>query len=262
MMVKGDTSGPRGKGDDLPVTYEFSLPGVDLWKNCHHSRHKRGAKILLIPGFWTGDQSLYPLAWGLRAAGHRVFFAGIWLNNGCPRATVESLGQALAALYQSDHQPLVIIGHSLGGIYARELARRNPAMVERIVLMGSAIKDPLASTNPYVNARYEVTRPAHHDGGGCADSLADLCGTHYLQPPGVPETIIYSRRDEVVAWTSCLESGPNVESFEANSSHCLMPYNGQAVRIILQRLEREPSAVPSRIPAPVRASARAAARYR
>ena len=93
------------------MTYEFSLPGVNVWKGFHNNRHKRGAKILLIPGFWTGDQSLYPLAWRLRAAGHRVFFAGIWLNNGCPRATVESLSAALQALYQErsravgDHRP-------------------------------------------------------------------------------------------------------------------------------------------------------------
>ena len=67
----------------------------------------------------------------------------------------------------------MIIGHSLGGIYARELARRHPDMIERIVLMGSAIRHPLASTNPFVLAWYVVSRPAHHDGGGCVDSLGD-----------------------------------------------------------------------------------------
>jgi triacylglycerol lipase len=252
----------EGKGGKLPVTYEFSLPGVNIWKGFHDAKHKGGAKILLIPGFWTGDQSLYPLAWRLRAAGHRVFFAGIWWNNGCPRATVESLSRALAALYQTNHEPLVIIGHSLGGIYARELARRDPTMIERIVLMGSAIRHPLASTNPFVLAWYVVSRPAHHDGGGCADSLGTLCGTHYLEPPGVPETIIYSKRDEVVEWSSCLETGPGVESFEVNSSHYLMPYKAEVWKIILKRLERDPAAAPARIPATVRASARGAARYR
>ena len=244
------------------MTYEFSIPGATVWGGFHNTRHKRGAKVLLIPGFWTGDQSLYPLAWRLRAAGYRVFFAGIWLNNGCPRATVESLSAALQALYKSDHEPLVIIGHSLGGIYARELARRHPNMIERIVLMGSAIRNPLASTNPFVLAWYVVSRPAHHDGGGCVNSLADLCGTHYLEPPGVPETIIYSRRDEVVAWTSCLESGPNVESFEVNSSHCLIPFNPEALQIILKRLERDSVSAPARIPAAPRAGVHGAARYR
>ena len=52
------------------MTYEFSL-GVNVWKSFHNARHNRGAKILLIPGFWTGDQGLYPLAWRLRAAGQR-----------------------------------------------------------------------------------------------------------------------------------------------------------------------------------------------
>jgi pimeloyl-ACP methyl ester carboxylesterase len=243
------------------VTYEFSLNGVNVWKTLRRSREK-GAKVLLIPGFWTGDQSLYPLAWRLRAAGHRVFFAGIWLNNGCPRATVESLSDALRKLYESDHEPLVVIGHSLGGIFARELARRSPAMIERIILMGSAIRNPLASTNPFVLTWYVVSRPGHREGGGCVDSLADLCGTHYLEPPGLPETIIYSKRDEVVNWTSCLESGPEVESFEVNASHCLLPYNPEVVRIILKRLKREPAAIAATPPAAARSTVRSAARYR
>jgi triacylglycerol lipase len=221
------------------VTYEFSLPGLSLWKPQMH----QGSKILMIPGFASGDQTLYPLAWWLRAGGHRVFFAGIWWNTGCPRETVERLTGALADLYSSDSEKLVLIGHSLGGIYAREMARRSPEMVERAILMGSAIRHPLASTNPLVLAWYVASRPHHPDGGGCLDSLSDLCGTHQLDPPEVPETIIYSRRDEVVDWTSCLESGPNVETIEVDSSHYSMPYQPRVWSMILERLKRKPVTV-------------------
>ncbi len=226
------------------MTYEFSLPGLTLWGS--RNREQTGRKILMIPGFCSGDQTLYPLAWYLRNAGHRVFFAGIWWNTGCPRDTVERLTGALSTLYSSDEERLVLIGHSLGGIYARELARRAPGMVDRVILMGSAIRHPLASTNPFVLAWYVASRPAHSGGGSCLDSLANLCGTHQPEPPGVPETIIYSKRDEVVAWTSCLEEGSEVEAVEVDCSHYSMPYQPRVWSLILERLSRSEDSVEPR----------------
>jgi pimeloyl-ACP methyl ester carboxylesterase len=235
------------------MTYEFTLGSLGMW-NVQH-RDGEGSRILMIPGFWANDQSLYPLAWRLRRAGHRVFFAGLWWNTGCPRDTIEYLDKALRELYLGDRKKLVIIGHSLGGIYARELARRTPDVVDRIVLMGSAIRNPFGSTNPLVFAWYAASRPRHREGGDCLDALATLCGTHQLEPPGVAETIIYSRRDEVVAWRSCLESGPNVECIEINSSHYTMPYLPEVWKIILDRLKAAaatPVALPPPAPPPSR----------
>ena len=57
-------------------------------------------------------------------------------------------------------------------------------------------------------------------------------------PPGVPETLIYSKSDGVVDWMSCIESGPDVEAIEVQSTHCGLPYNLDAMRIIRERLER------------------------
>jgi triacylglycerol lipase len=100
------------------------------------SRRRAGeaAKIMLIPGFMAGDASLYPLA--LRGMGQRVFFAGIWSNVDCPRQTMERLSRALEAAFDTDGRKLMLVGHSLGGIYARELTRRFPQMVERTILLG------------------------------------------------------------------------------------------------------------------------------
>lgn len=241
------------------MTYEFSLPGLSMWQRL--AREQSGSKILMIPGFCSGDQSLYPLAWWLRGCGHRVFFAGIWWNTGCPRDTLERLTEALSKLYSTDDEKLVLIGHSLGGIYARELARRAPEMAERAILLGSAIRHPLTSTNPLVLAWYVASRPHHLGGGGCLDSLGTLCGTHQLEPPGVPETIIYSKRDEVVAWTSCIENGPEVETIEVDSSHYSMPFQPRVWSIILERLKRGQAAVVPGGVAAMKSRPRKSARY-
>jgi pimeloyl-ACP methyl ester carboxylesterase len=225
------------------VTYEFPPRSLQLLEGNHSDKYDNRANILMIPGFCWGDPSLYPLAWRLCGAGYRVFFAGIWCNVGCARETIEYLEQTLGKLYLTNHKKLVIIGHSLGGIYARELARRVPDLTERIVLMGSSIRPVLGAINPLILTWYILSRPRHPEKGSCVQCIERLCGTNQPEPPGVPETVIYSKCDEVVAWRSCIETGPNVECIEVNSSHIMMPYRPEIWNIILDRIRRSPTSL-------------------
>lgn len=207
----------------------------------HHSRpHSNGvSKILLIPGFMAGDTSLYPLAMGLRGMGHRVFFGGIWVNIDCPRQTIERLSRVLEDIYRTDEQKVVVVGHSLGGIYARELARRFPELIERTILLGSAILQPLDNSNPFVRLWFMATRRRHHEGGSCLEHLNSLCGAHHSSPaPDTAETIVFSRRDAVVDWRSCIESGPNIEAIEVRAGHNSMPFSPEVFAIVAERAGR------------------------
>src|SRR5882757_2179082 len=86
--------------------------------------------VMLIPGFMAGDVTLAPMANFCRWLGHRAVFAGIWLNSKCPRESNEHLANRLARTADRWESPIVLVGHSLGGIYARELAHRVPHLVE------------------------------------------------------------------------------------------------------------------------------------
>lgn len=195
--------------------------------------------VLLIPGFLAGDPVLYPFSHWLRACGHRVFFPGILTNMDCPRHAIDRLSRILSDFSDQAQDKLVVIGHSLGGIYARELARRFPDRVEQVILLGAPIKEPLKHSNPYVRAIASLTRRVHESTRGCEGELATVCGVNLAEPPpGVPETLIYSKSDGVVDWMSCIESGPDVEAIEVQSTHCGLPYNLEAMRIIRERLER------------------------
>ena len=195
--------------------------------------------ILLIPGFLAGDASLYPFAHWLMAQGHRVFFSGILTNADCPQRAIERLGRILQDLIDEAQTKVVVIGHSLGGIYARELARRFPERVARVVLLGAPIREPLKHSNPCVRALAQLIFRLHEAGRGCSGDLESVCGVHSLEPPsGVPETLIYSKTDGVVHWSSCIESGSDVEAMEVRSTHCGLPYNAYTMRIIQDRLER------------------------
>ncbi len=98
------------------------------------------------------------------------------------------------------------------------LAHRFPERVQWIFLLGAAINHPLDHTNPYVRALFLASRTLHDNGESCLAHLKSLCSANQAHPP-VPETIIYSRRDQIVDWRACLESGEQVQAFEVNSGH-------------------------------------------
>src|SRR5579864_633064 len=102
-------------------------------------RADRARSILLIPGFLAGDATLYPFANWLRSRGHQVFFSGILANTDCPRRVIDRLTNIVLERCARAGEKLVVIGHSLGGIYARELGRRLPECIEQVILLGSPI---------------------------------------------------------------------------------------------------------------------------
>jgi hypothetical protein len=216
---------------------EFARFFGQAWTWQFNDRAAKARSVLLIPGFMVGDATLYPFANWLRSRGHQVFFSGILANTDCPRRVMERLTHIVHERHAQAGEKLVVIGHSLGGIYARELGRRQPQCVEQVVLLGSPIKDPHKHANPYIKMLALVTRRLRETGHGCTGELSTICGVHGIEPPQIAETLIYSKSDGVVDWTSCLEEGPNVTAFEVDSTHVGLPYNLDTLRIVRARLE-------------------------
>jgi triacylglycerol lipase len=193
--------------------------------------------ILLIPGFMAADASLYPLGARLRSQGHRVFYAGIWMNADCPAKTLERLRKRIHEVSLQSGRKVAIIGHSLGGIYARELARMEPDLVEQVFLLGSPVKHALGNTTPYLRPFVAAMRFMH---GQCLEDVSAPCKTCGLDlpqtAPDVPETCIYTKSDGIVEWHSCIDEGPKVDCVEVDSSHCGIPLNLKTWQEISARL--------------------------
>lgn len=204
------------------------------WRMIPRAQHPR--PILLIPGFMTGDASLYPFANWLRSRGHQVFFSGIMSNTDCPRRTMDRLTETLQNLHARYEEKLVVIGHSLGGIYARELARRCPEAVSQTVLLGSPIRDG-GRDNPFIRMLAAMTIGVRQRARGCNCAILNICGIRAAEPPPVPEAIIFSKSDAVVDWITCVESGPQVRVFEVDSTHVGLPYNLETMRIVHDLIE-------------------------
>src|SRR5713101_5501250 len=152
-------------------------------------RHGRRG-VLLIPGFGAGDLTLSPLADRLRELGYRIFFSGIWCNVDCPVHTLPRLEKVLRKASRKTRGKIVIIGHSLGGIYARELACRFPDLVERAILLGSPLRDPLESPNGFLTPLFKLWHRRCESGVAAASDTAEV--EMSPDPPRVPETLIYS----------------------------------------------------------------------
>jgi len=182
-----------------------------------------GHPVLVIPGWLAGDISTRTLRWFLRGRGYHVHGWRLGRNVGATETIVEGLGKRFHALRARHRRRLSIVGWSLGGIYARELARRFPDDVRQVITLGSPFADPSAT----IPARlYRALLGGPRDG---RPRLAD--------PLPVPATSIYSRSDGVVAWRSCLDTpGPQRENIEVWSSHCGLGHHPAALLVIADRL--------------------------
>ncbi len=204
-----------------------------------HARPLNSKVVLLIPGFLAGDVTLAPLANFCRWLGHRAVYAGIWSNSECPRETMRKLNSRLALAYEKFEQPIVVIGQSLGGVYAREIAREHPEMVERVISLGSPIRQPRHAANLAVQAVARSMAVLRGKADGC---LSESCACGMMlsdeSPAQVPATHVYSRSDGVVHWASCvdLSGAPTVENVEVMGSHVGMGLNVDVYRVIADRL--------------------------
>ena len=186
-----------------------------------------GHPVLVLPGLLASDRSTALLRAFLRDRGYHVHGWELGPNHG-PRPGAEAKMQArLASLYERHGRKVSLVGWSLGGVFARELARRAPEQVRSVITLGSPFAgSPKASNAWQIYERVSGTsaEPQPHRG--------DMG-----RPMPVPATAIYSRTDGIVNWRGCLErEGPTAENIEIEGSHCGLGHNPAVLYAIADRL--------------------------
>lgn len=186
-----------------------------------------GHSVLVVPGLGASDISTQPLRTLLRDLGYRTHGWKQGMNRG-PREGVEpQMQQRLAELAARDGRKVSLIGWSLGGVMARELARSAPEHTRCVITLGSAFAGVPTATN--ARAMYEVLS---------GRSILDWPDFDLMKSaPPVPSTAIFSRSDGIVAWQGCLESeSPQTENIEVESSHSGLGHNPAALYAVADRL--------------------------
>jgi pimeloyl-ACP methyl ester carboxylesterase len=187
-----------------------------------------GHPVLVLPGLLAGDLSTAPLRRFLRELCYDAHGWGLGLNLGPSAELSQKLDALLGRLRERHGRRVSLVGWSLGGIYARELARVRPDDVRLVITLGTPFRD-ISATHA---ARLVPIRP----GGRPLHEARDL-RAWLRRPLPVPTTSIYSRTDGIVHWQSCLEErGEQRENVEVACSHTGMGFHADALGVIADRL--------------------------
>lgn len=187
---------------------EAAWLGARAWRGFGHldaRGPKDGPPALVLPGFIANDRTTLELRRALSRAGWRVHPWALGWNLGARADTVKRIAARIDAV--ADGQPLLLVGWSLGGVYAREVARAHPGKIAAVVTLGSPF-----SGDPKLN---NVWRLYERVAGHKVD--APPVPRDPSKPP-VPTLAIWSRADGIVAPISA--RGLAHESDKAVELHC------------------------------------------
>ena len=182
--------------------------------------------VLVLPGFTADDSSTVVLRRFLRGLGYRAHGWRLGRNFG-HKALGKQLFRRLEQLHSDSGKRVSVIGWSLGGILAREVAREYPAFVRQVISLGSPFASHQGRTNvPRVLFRIvsgRLREEAIHE--------------RFALPPPVHSTAIYSRTDGVAHWLACVErEAPHTDNIEVPGSHCGLGVNPFVFYAIADRL--------------------------
>ncbi len=194
-----------------------------------------GHPVMTLPGFMASDVSTFPLRLFLRSRGYvpygwnlgRNYGQGIDLKKGIPENSY--ILRRLHSIYKKHGQKVTLIGWSLGGIYAREIARQVPEHVRSVITLGSPFNG-----DPKANNVFQLFEKMS---GRNIDDITPELKELVSQPPPVPSTSIFSRTDGIADWQCCIEeANATTENIGIFSSHTGLGHNPLALWIIADRL--------------------------
>lgn len=192
-----------------------------------------GHPVLVLPGLGASDASTAPLRRFLQGLNYTPYGWGLGTNHGPRRELLQASRALLQDLAVRHGTKVSLIGWSLGGVYAREMAKQLEPQVRCVVTLGTPFAGHFHATN-VARMRRWLGRPQMAPD---ADTEARL-----KRAPNVPTTSIYSRSDGVVAWQCSLnEDLPHTENVEINASHMGMGLNPIAYAVIADRLHQDPA---------------------
>jgi len=190
-----------------------------------------GHPVVVYPGLGAGALTTAHLRQYLKNSGFAVHDWEGGVNTGPEGSFDEWLAQLddrLRQLHAKHERKVSLIGWSLGGVYARELAKRSPEKVRQVITLATPFA-ALAQGNHAGTVFKLLNRDKSH--------LPPELEARIRECPPVPTTSIYSTSDGIVSWRGCIEKkSDRSESVEVYASHLGMVSHPQVLRIIVDRL--------------------------
>lgn len=189
-----------------------------------------GHPVIMFPGLSASDGSTLPIRGYLKNLGYDISGWNQGYNFGPRAGILQTAKRQVMDTCEVTGEKVCLIGWSLGGIYARELAKELPQCVRSVVTMGTPFSGSHTSTNAW--RLFELTSGK--------DITRELQQFDLPTAPPVPTTSIFSRTDGVVAWPASIQKpskdNPCTENIEVFASHIGLGLNPSAWWALADRL--------------------------
>ncbi|WP_246449949.1 esterase/lipase family protein [Qipengyuania soli] len=192
-----------------------------------------GHGVLVLPGFMASDFSTAPLRRLLAKLGYDAVGWNLGRNVRVDNARIEAMMACVDELHARTGGKVSIVGWSLGGVFARELAKLAPEKVRQVISLGSPISDDRNHTN--------ARRLFEYLNGHEPEPIRNGNFRELAKAPPVPTTSILTKADGVVHWRGSVQDCDHdqCENIEVFASHCGLGVNPAAVYAIADRLAQE-----------------------
>ena len=186
--------------------------------------------VMLLPGFGTHPMRMRYMAKQLERAGHKVKRWGLGWNLGPSEANFALLEERVGQIRERYGQNVVLVGWSLGGIFARELAKRRPEMIAKVVTMGTPFSGTVYANNAW--RIYQLVTGHSVEQPPVEAQIA-------VKPP-VETVALWSPRDGVVSPRSaCGRPGERDRAVALRCTHLGFANAAEAISAVAQELERD-----------------------
>ncbi len=190
-----------------------------------------GHPVLVLPGFMSTDKSTLVLRKFIDKLGYTAYGWEMGRNYAKVKF-LEALLEKVDKLYKKHGEPITLIGWSLGGVYARQIAKARPKKIRQVITMGSPFRGVTRPNN--VAWIYNLIK-----GSKRASDLTQSLIEDIPLPAPVPTTAIYSKEDGVVPWELCMEEVEDSkhQNIQVRGSHLGLGVNPSVLEIVANRLQ-------------------------
>jgi pimeloyl-ACP methyl ester carboxylesterase len=207
------------------IAASLLLPALPLLRRAPRGD---GHPVLVLPGFTASDISTRILRRYVTSLGYEAYGWKLGRNFGLAGGLRKQLMERLAELHQCHNRPVSLVGWSLGGIYARELAKLMPEMVRRVITLASPFGGEQRGFDPWIARLFT--------GGKLPPRLRERLNSLHPPPP-VPSTAIFTKSDGIAPWRACREiDADGTENIEVVASHCGLGFHPAVLYAVADRL--------------------------